>query len=164
MGVYFPFNDFDETTLKLQEQLSITSVKIFSFELKVKLDLSTLRESYFQAVSNSSWANEGYLVALDISNDPDFVDELRRLNNSFGIGIIKLNPQNIHESEILFPSRINPELDWDTIERLSSENKDFKNFIKDMIEDLKLGKVKSKYDKVFSDDEIEKYVKDKGIL
>ncbi|RMF05111.1 HrgA protein, partial [Candidatus Woesearchaeota archaeon] len=74
VGVYFPFSDFNEATLRLQESLSINSVKLFSFELKIKLDLSNLRESYFQAVSNSSWANEGYLVALNISEDPDFLD------------------------------------------------------------------------------------------
>ena len=114
VGVYFPFDDFDESTLRLHDQLSLSSVKLFSFELKKNLNLLNLRESFFQSVSNSSWAHEGYLVALTIEDDdPDFLDELRRLNNSFGIGIIKINPQNIHESEILFPLAIrlsNPSL------------------------------------------------------
>jgi len=164
VGVYFPFNDFDETTLKLQEQLSLSSITLFSFELKVKLNLTTLRKSFFQAVSNSSWAHEGYLVAPDIDDDPAFIDELRRLNNAFGIGIIKLNFENIHESEIMFPSLVKQDLDWSTIDRLSNENSDFNSFLKDIIEDIKIGKVKSKYDKIFKDDELEKYMAEKGIL
>lgn len=163
VGVYFPFRDYKAETLEIQNYLSITSIKLFSFELKVSLSFGNLRQSYFQAVSNSSWANEGYLVTLKIDNDPTFKDEVRRLNNAFGIGIIKLNPENIFESEILFPSRINQEIDWDTVNRLTNENVDFSDFLKLITEDCKLGKVKSEYDKVMKMDELTKYIKDKGI-
>jgi hypothetical protein len=163
VGVYFPFNDYKKETLEIQNHLSITSIKLFSFELKVSLNFSNLRQSYFQAVSNSSWANEGYLVTLNIDDDPTFKDEVRRLNNAFGIGIIKLNPENIFESEILFPSRINQEIDWDTVNRLANENSDFNDFLKLITEDCKLGKVKSQYDKVLKMDELTKYIMDKGI-
>lgn len=163
VGVYFPFRDYKSETLEIQNHLSITSIKLFSFELKVSLSFSNLRQSYFQAVSNSSWANEGYLVTLNIDDDPTFKDEVRRLNNAFGIGIIKLNPENIFESEILFPSRINQEIDWDTVNRLANENSDFNDFLKLITEDCKLGKVKSQYDKVLKMDELTKFIKDKGI-
>ncbi len=163
VGVYFPFRDYKPETLEIQKHLSITSIKLFSFELKVSLNFGNLRQSYFQAVSNSSWANEGYLVTLNINDDPTFKDEVRRLNNAFGIGIIKLNPENIFESEILFPSRINQEIDWDTVNRLANENSDFNNFLKLITEDCKLGRVKSQYDKVYEMDELTKYIKDKGI-
>jgi hypothetical protein len=163
VGVYFPFRDYKSETLEIQNHLSITSIKLFSFELKVTLNFGNLRQSYFQAVSNSSWANEGYLVTLNIDDDPTFKDEVRRLNNAFGIGIIKLNPENIFESEILFPSRINQEIDWDTVNRLANENSDFNDFLKLITEDCKLGKVKSQYDKVLKMDELTKYIKDKGI-
>ena len=163
VGVYFPFRDYKSETLEIQSHLSITSIKLFSFELKVSLNFGNLRQSYFQAVSNSSWANEGYLVTLNIDDDPTFKDEVRRLNNAFGIGIIKLNPENIFESEILFPSRINQEIDWDTVNRLASENADFNDFLKLITEDCKLGKVKSQYDKVLKMEELTKYIKDKGI-
>ncbi|QOI98501.1 MAG: hypothetical protein HRU69_13810 [Flammeovirgaceae bacterium] len=163
VGVYFPFRDYKSETLEIQNHLSITSIKLFSFELKVSLNFGNLRQSYFQAVSNSSWANEGYLVTLNIDDDPTFKDEVRRLNNAFGIGIIKLNPENIFESEILFPSRINQEIDWDTVNRLANENSDFNDFLKLITEDCKLGKVKSQYDKVLKMDELTKYIKDKGI-
>lgn len=163
VGVYFPFRDYKSETLEIQNHLSITSIKLFSFELKISLNFGNLRQSYFQAVSNSSWANEGYLVTLNIDDDPTFKDEVRRLNNAFGIGIIKLNPENIFESEILFPARINQEIDWDTVNRLASENSDFNGFLKLITEDCKLGKVKSQYDKVLKMDELTKYINDKGI-
>ncbi|MCX7735700.1 MAG: HTH domain-containing protein [Candidatus Kapabacteria bacterium] len=163
VGVYFPFRDYKPETLEIQNHLSITSIKLFSFELKVSLNFGNLRQSYFQAVSNSSWANEGYLVTLYIDDDPTFKDEVRRLNNAFGIGIIRLNPENIFESEILFPSRINQEIDWDSVNRLANENSDFNDFLKLITEDCKLGKVKSQYDKVMKMEELTKYIKDKGI-
>jgi uncharacterized protein len=163
VGVYFPFRDYKTETLEIQNHLSITSIKLFSFELKISLNFGNLRQSFFQAVSNSSWANEGYLVALNIDDDPTFKDEVRRLNNAFGIGIIKLNPENVFESEIIFPSTINQEIDWDTVNRLANENSDFSDFLKLITEDCKLGKVKSQYDKVLKLEELTKYIKDKGI-
>lgn len=123
-----------------------------------------MRECYFQAVSNSSWANEGYLVALNINDDPILIDEIRRLNNAFGIGIIKLDPMNVEQSEILFSAKATEFLDWETIDRLTEENSDFKRFIDDLMEDIKLGKVKSFYDKTLCPEECEQYVKDKGIV
>lgn len=163
VGVYFPFRDYKKETLEIQNHLSITSIKLFSFELKISLNFGNLRQSYFQAVSNSSWANEGYLVALNMDDDPTFKDEVRRLNNAFGIGIIKLNPENVYESEIVFPSRINQEIDWDTVNRLVNENSDFSDFLKLITEDCKLQKVKSQYDKVLKVEELMKYIHEKGI-
>jgi len=163
VGVYFPFRDYKPETLDIQNHLSISSIKLFSFELKVHVNFLNLRQAYFQAVSNSSWANEGYLVTLNLDDDPSLRDEIRRLNNAFGIGVIKLNAENIYESEILFPARINNEIDWDTVNRLVTENADFSTFLKLITEDCKLGKVKSEYDKVFKLEELNKYIKDKGI-
>jgi len=163
VGVYFPFKDYSAETRELQDNLRISSIKLFSFELKINLNFSNLRQSFFQAVSNSSWANEGYLVTLNLDDDPTFRDEIRRLNNAFGIGIIKLNADQVYESEILFPSKINQEIDWDTVNRLANENADFRDFLKLITEDCKLGKVKSQYDKVLEPEELIKYIIDKGI-
>lgn len=164
VGVYFPFKDYLGETQKLQEAFKISSFKLYSFELKIKLTFSNLREYYFQAVSNSSWANEGYLVALEIEDDPLLRDELRRLNNSFGVGIVLLNPKEIEQSEIILPSIEKEFVDWDTIDRLAEENKDFKYFICDLTEDIKVGKVKSIYDKVLNDENYFKYVIEKGLV
>jgi len=154
VSVYFPFEDFSAETKEIQDYLKISSIKLFSFELKRELTFSTLRQSFFQAVSNSSWANEGYLIAASINEDPEFREELRRLNNAFGVGVIELSVENAHESTILFPSRINPEIDWDTVDRLVADNPDFKEFIKSIAEDCKLGKVKSDYDEILSPDRL----------
>ena len=72
VGVYFPFKDYKKENLEIQSHLTISSIKLFSFELKITLNFVNLRKYYFQAVSNSSWANEGYLVAVNIDEDPAF--------------------------------------------------------------------------------------------
>lgn len=165
VGVYYPFEtDLDKNALELQKTLSLSSTKLFSFEMKVKLNWSNLRQCFFQAVSNSSWAHEGYLVSLNIIEDEEFLDELRRLNNAFGIGVIQLNAKNIYESQILFPARVNDELDWDTINRLISANEDFRSFIQRVTKDTNYGEVrKDSYDKILSDDEISDLVETKHI-
>lgn len=61
-------------------------------------------KSIFQALSNSSWANYGYLVVFDINED--VMEEMERLNRSFGIGIIKLSPYSDDTTE-LFSARKN---------------------------------------------------------
>lgn len=164
VGIHFPFGDYSEETLELQRMVGNRPYKLYSFEIKIALNISNLREYYFQAVSNSSWANEGYLVALDIDEDESFQSELKRLNNAFGIGVIKLNAENISQSEVVLNAKQNESLDWDTIDRLA-ENPDFKQFIGDIKEDASLGKIKSQYDKVFYDDEVvAEYARTKHII
>lgn len=164
VGIHFPFDDYSDETLKLQRMVGSRQYKLYSFEMKTVLNFSNLREFYFQAVSNSSWAHEGYLVALEIDEDESFQAELKRLNNAFGIGVIKLNAQNVSQSEVLLSASSNVNLDWDTIDRLS-ENPDFKQFISDIKDDAEVGKIKSQYDKVYFDDEAAaEYAKKKSIL
>ncbi len=164
VGVYYPFDDYAEKTISMLSALKENACKLFSFELKIEIDFANLRECYFQAVSNSSWANEGYLVALQYSEDPSLLDEMRRLNNSFGIGFIKLNAENIEQSEILFSSRFHQNIDWDTINRLVEENADFAVFVKSVEEDIAVSKVKSNYDRVLDDQEYIQHVTSKGIV
>lgn len=164
VGIHFPFGDYSEKTLELQQLVGNCPYKIYSFEMKIALNFLNLREYYFQAVSNSSWANEGYLVALDIDEDESFQSELKRLNNAFGIGVIKLNAENISQSEVILNAKENENLDWDTIDRLA-ENPDFKQFIGDIKDDAALGKIKSRYDEVLYDDEaIAEYARKKHII
>ena len=101
------------------------TVKLYSFEIKKALSFFLLREraSYFQAVSNSSWAHEGYLVAADIVTDEDFRDELRRLSASFGIRIIELDIEDPNSSSVLVPARERDALDWEALNKLTM-NKD----------------------------------------
>jgi len=118
------------------------------------------RESYFQAVSNSSWSHEGYLVASDILDDDEFHAELERLASSFGIGIIKLDPKDLDSSEILYPARIRETLDWEMINKLCKQNDDFKKFLQDVKIDFESKRVhKSEYDELKKD--INEYIKTK---
>lgn len=79
VGVHFPFKEYDDRTLKFIEALRESPYTISSFEMKKSVDTSHLREYYFQAISNSSWANEGYLIAESISRDTEFPDDPQRL-------------------------------------------------------------------------------------
>nr|WP_217934652.1 HTH domain-containing protein [Enterocloster clostridioformis] len=165
VGVHFPFDSYTDNTLKLFDVLKVNPYKLYSFEMKINLTLSNLREYYFQAVSNSSWAHEGYLVALQISEEPELMDELRRLNNAFGIGVIRLDAEHFMQSEILFSAKEKDSLDWDTINRLVDDNRNFKSFLNDLMEDVKVGKVKSRYDDVYLEEEqIYQYVLKCGIV
>lgn len=127
---------------------------MFSFELKRELNFSNLRESFFQAVSNSSWANEGYLVAAEINATDDFLDELKRLSTSFGIGVIQLNLTDPDSSELLFPARSKDMLDWDTINKLTI-NPDFEEFIKRITNDTKNNEIiKERYDEILDKEKL----------
>jgi hypothetical protein len=100
--------------------------KLSSYELKKEINSdSDLKKAYFQAVSNSSWANYGYLVAFEFSDS--LTEEIERLNQSFGIGVIKLNA-NPYQSKILFTAKYR-DLDFKTIDKLCKINKDFEKFI-----------------------------------
>lgn len=148
----------------------VDTFKITSYEIKKEINSDyELKKTFFQAVSNSSWANYGYLVAFEISDS--LTEEMERLNQSFGIGIIELKA-NPYESKILYPAKYR-DLDFKTIDKLCKINKDFEKFI-EHIETLMTAT--EKYiqatekelnefcDKYFtSDTEIEKYCKDKNI-
>jgi len=165
VGVYFSFNDklsdYEKVIINFQKDFSLTSIKLFSFEVKIRLTIANLREYYFQAVSNSSWANEGYLVALKI--DDEVIEEARRLVNSFGIGLIRIDIENIEEGEIVVPARFKKELDIDAMDRLAGENKDFSVFLQNVMNDNKIQTVNSKYDSVLDDIEYRNYMKERGI-
>lgn len=164
VGVYFPFKDFEASTIQLQDTLRVNPYRIFSFELKKSLTTSHLREYFFQAVSNSSWANEGYLVAPSISSDSDFLDDLQRLSNAFGIGVIRLNIEHAEQSEILFQAQTHDLLDWSTVDRLSSINPDFRDFLTGISNTAKIHTVSGTYDKILEGDAYDTYLKTHGML
>ena len=97
--------------------------------MKLLINRSNVRECFFQSVSNSSWSNFGYLVAAEIEGQ-DTLKELRMLFAAHGIGLIKLDVENPSESQVLIPARERGEIDWDTANRLATENKDFLAYVK----------------------------------
>lgn len=111
VAVSFPFGSYKNETLELLQNIDRPDYRLYSFELKIALNFSNLKECYFQAVSNSSWANEGYLVVYE-EVDSEVLSVLRRLNASFGIGLIKLESE-VASSQILIQD--NEALDVETI-------------------------------------------------
>jgi hypothetical protein len=149
---------------------SADTFKLYSYELKREINSdSELKKAFFQAVSNSSWANYGYLVAFEFSDS--LIEEIERLNQSFGIGVIELN-SNPFRSKILFSAKFR-DLDFRTIDKLCKINKDFEKFIE---QTEKLMTAEERYYKstekelnefcdsyLLNDTEIEKYCNDKFI-
>lgn len=119
------------------------SVRLWSFEVKKELSGSNARKSFFQAVSNSSWANEGYLVATSIS-DSSVEQELRMLSALHGIGVILLNPENPSESEMMLPARSRADVDWQSVNRILVENEDFKDYIELVSTYYQTGRVRAR--------------------
>ena len=145
---YSPLEDWSREVYELSLATGNIPIRILSFEIKRELNFGNLRESFFQTVSNSSWANESYLVAAEISEENEFRNELSRLSTSFGIGIIKLNIEDPDSSEIVFPAKYRETLDWETINKLAM-NRDFREFIHRVKIDLSSKTPhKSEYNKV----------------
>ncbi len=57
----------NENLIAFSKKFDTLPVKLVSFELKKEISVHNCRECYFQAISNSSWANEGYLVGRNIN-------------------------------------------------------------------------------------------------
>ncbi|GAA8113500.1 COG2958 family protein [Helicobacter pylori] len=163
---YFPYNGYKEETLKFLQHTGQKRHKIFSFELKIRINLSNLKASYFQAVSNSTWANEGYLVVFEEIKDK-VLDELRRLSQSFVIGVIKLESE-ISNSKILLPAK-EREIDIPTLNMLIEQSPwDFKPFMEKINKQIEKGldtavDMGEFFDKALDDEAMQKHIKDKGI-
>jgi hypothetical protein len=156
VGCYYPLDEWKSEVFELSSAIGNVSIKLISFELKRELHFGNLRESFFQTVSNSSWANESYLVASKVSNESDFVDELTRLSTSFGIGVIELSIEDPHSSKILLPAKYRDILDWETINKMTM-NSDFKEFLSRVKIDISSKKIhKKEYDPILEIDELKK--------
>jgi hypothetical protein len=157
VGFSIPLEDWQPDVIAFNELSDRNALTLFSFEVKRQLTKATYREAYFQAVSNSSWAHQGYLVAADIAEDDDLLAELERLAASFGIGIIQLQLSDLSESQVVYPARAKGSLEWETINKLCEENEDFQTFLQSVKIDVNARKVhRAEYDTVIKD--IEAYV------
>lgn len=166
------FSEFqDKATVTLMKAADIKQyVDLYSFELKCSIQNDhELKEAFFQALSNSNWANFGYLVAFEINDD--LMEEMERLNRAFGIGIIRLSPYET-DTKVLYSARKN-EVDYFTIDKLCRINQDFKRFMErtarvlnaqsEMLEDVKGGLIQFCDGAFNSDDELLQYCDEKHI-
>lgn len=130
VGVSFEHESYEDSVLNFAAKFVKIPLKIYSFEMKKYLSIANLREYYFQAVSNSSWANEGYLVALDIDeSDEELMELIGSLNSSFGIGVLGLDSENLAQSKILAQPKFRANLDFNIINELCKKNPHFNKFL-----------------------------------
>lgn len=155
VGCYFPFSKWRSEVVELSTLLKNTAVKLFSFEIKRELTIGNLREAYFQAVSNSSWAHEGYLVTAYVDDLDDLKYELTRLVAAFGIGVIHLNIEDPDSSSLVHPARVRNSVDLETVNKLASMNPDFSDYLKHIKDGMSIRKViRENFDPVLSREEL----------
>lgn len=127
VGMRVLSDNWDDNIKRCIKHYQGSETDLWSFEVKVSLTMANVRESFFQTVSNSSWANYSYLVAADIEEKA--LKDLRILSEAHNIGVIKLDIDNIQESQILIPAPKTELLDWNVMNRICSVNSDFKDFV-----------------------------------
>ncbi|GAA7907600.1 COG2958 family protein [Helicobacter pylori] len=124
----------NENLIAFSKKFDTLPVKLMSFELKKEISVHNCRECYFQAISNSSWANEGYLVGRHIdTHNPQLMDLLKRLHASFGIGVIDLRT-NEDKSTILLNAKYKEKIDYTMALELSEKNEKFSGFLKSVVD------------------------------
>ncbi|MCQ2790637.1 COG2958 family protein [Helicobacter pylori] len=135
VGVRFLHAELSNKNLiDFSEKFDTLPVKLVSFELKKEISVNNCRECYFQAISNSSWANEGYLVGRHIdTHNSKLMDLLKRLHASFGIGVIDLRT-NEDKSAILLNAKYKEKIDYTMAQELSDKNEKFSGFLKSVVD------------------------------
>ncbi|MFP6321976.1 HrgA protein [Helicobacter pylori] len=124
----------NENLIAFSKKFDTLPVKLMSFELKKEISVNNCRECYFQAISNSSWANEGYLVGRHIeTHNSKLMDLLKRLHASFGIGVIDLRTDE-DKSAILLNAKYKEKIDYTVALELSDKNKKFSGFLKSVVD------------------------------
>ncbi|WP_208361790.1 COG2958 family protein [Helicobacter pylori] len=124
----------NENLIAFSKKFDTLPVKLVSFELKKEISVHNCRECYFQAISNSSWANEGYLVGRHIdTHNPQLMDLLKRLHASFGIGVIDLRTDE-DKSAILLNAKYKEKIDYTVALELSAKNEKFSGFLKSVVD------------------------------
>ncbi len=135
VGVRFLHAEWsNENLIAFSKKFDTLPVKLVSFELKKEISVHNCRECYFQAISNSSWANEGYLVGCHIdTHNPQLMDLLKRLHASFGIGVIDLRTDE-DKSAILLNAKYKEKIDYTVASELSAKNEKFSGFLKSVVD------------------------------
>jgi hypothetical protein len=143
VGMLAPGQDWDDVVRQCSMAMPTRKAKVISIEVKIRLSSGTVRESFFQAVSNSLWANRAYLASTEVKGE-DTLSELTTLCSLHGIGYINLDPENPSESRVLIPAREREEVDWASANRIAVENADFREFLRHVLNYLQTGHVVGK--------------------
>ncbi|WQS66607.1 COG2958 family protein [Helicobacter pylori] len=144
----------NENLIAFSKKFDTLPVKLVSFELKKEISVHNCRECYFQAISNSSWANEGYLVGHHIdTHNSKLMDLLKRLHASFGIGVIDLRTDE-DKSVILLNAKYKEKIDYTVASELSDKNKKFSGFLKSDYDPNHPQRYKDEFDEVKKKEEL----------
>ena len=121
---YMQDNHKNDEMISLMKNLGSKRFKFWSFEVKPEINIGNVRESFFQTVANSFWANFAYLVATKITGE-DADKELRWLANLHGVGFIRLDKNDTSNSDIIIPAKEREKIDWNMFYRLIGSNKKY---------------------------------------
>lgn len=141
VGLEYCTKSYEKEILDLMNETEkVDKIKLYSFEVKIRITRTTVRNSYFQTAGNSLWANYRYLVAKEI--DEDAIEECKILSSQFGIGLIQLDAENPTEnSKIIIDSPFN-KINWGLMNRIASQNSDFTDYVSNIVNTLKINKVR----------------------
>ena len=140
VGMLAPSQHWERIVRDCSSQIPTRKAKLVGVEVKTRLTASSVRESFFQAVSNSSWANLAYLAATEIAGT-DTLSELQTLSALHGVGFLRIDPENPAEGQVLIPAREREEVDWASANRIAAENADFRSFLKNVLNYLQSGEI-----------------------
>lgn len=143
VGMIAPGQDWEDLVRQCSNAMPITRAKLVALEVKVELTRASLRESFFQAVSNSLWANRAYLAATRVKG-ADTLAELTMLSSLHGVGFISIDSDNPAESRVVIPAREREEVDWASANRIAAENADFRVFLQQVLNYLQTGQLVEK--------------------
>lgn len=135
VGLEYLSGDWHEKVKKMGGQFSAQRCRLWSFEVKTEVKRRDVRDAFFQAVANSSWAHYGYLVGIF---DEEVLSDLKILSSLHGIGVIQYNIDDKDSEEesnrLVIPARERSHLDWGSINSLALlENRDFLDFMENVI-------------------------------
>lgn len=89
----------DPTMLALKQRMGLPPFRLHAARLRIQPSLDSFREDFFQALSASQWAQGGELIYAAPVVDEALADGLRRLNATFGVGVVSfgLTPQMLDD-------------------------------------------------------------------
>lgn len=98
-GVLKDDGGLDKDLLQVRQGLGDQPFRIYSTELKVDVTPSSLREIFFQCVSNSRWAHGAQLAIASKISDDKVAEELKRLGTSYDVSVVSfgLSPEYLEQ-------------------------------------------------------------------
>ena len=133
---------WDESIKETAREAFAQRLRLWSFEVKDVVGSNNVRESAFQSISNSSWANVSFLAASEFSEEA--LAELEILAPLYGLGALRLDRGDPSESEVLIQPTIRLHVEWSVCNRLYQANPDFKEVMQAVKSFLRGGSLDAK--------------------